>query len=60
MNAADAEARRRIRQAANLIASAIRLGADPQEVARAVASAVEEGAEQYAEDVKDDYRKAVA
>lgn len=51
------EANRRIRQAANLIASAIRLGADPRDVARAVSSAVREGAERYAADVIEDYDK---
>jgi thiazole synthase ThiGH ThiG subunit len=60
VSASEAEAHRRILQAANLIASAIRLGANPQEVASAVRSAVAEGAEQYAADVIEDYDKAVA
>jgi len=60
MDANTAEANRRIRQAANLIASAIRLGADARDVVAAVRSAVAEGAEQYAADVIEDYDKAVA
>jgi len=60
MDANTSEANRRIRQASNLISSAIRLGADPTDVARSVRIAVEVGAEQLANDVIEDYEKAVA
>jgi thiazole synthase ThiGH ThiG subunit len=44
------EARRRIDEAASLVRSAIRLGGDPEYVAKAMRTAVAWGAEQYAED----------
>jgi hypothetical protein len=52
------EARRRIDQAADLIRSAIRLGGDPEYVARAVRTAVSHGAEQYADDTAEAYARA--
>jgi hypothetical protein len=56
----EAEATRRVDAAADLIRSAVRIGADPEYIARAVRTAVSWGAEQLAEDIADDYRKAAA
>lgn len=49
-----------MRQAARLIQSAMRLGVDGEYVAREVRISVEQGALQYAEDMSEDFRKAMA
>ena len=54
------EAKRRIDQAASILASAIRLGGDPLYAKRAMSSAVALGAEQYAEDTIEDYEGRTA
>lgn len=59
MSLVEREAARRVDKAADIIRSAVRLGADPEHVARAVRAAVAHGAEQYAEDVVEAY-EAVA
>lgn len=54
----DKEARRRVNEAAQLISSAYRLGfSDARFLHSAVCTAVAIGAEQYAEDMKDDYER---
>lgn len=56
----DLEAQRRVERAAAILASAIRLGADPETAAVAMRAAVREGAEQLAEDTVEAYAKASA
>jgi hypothetical protein len=51
------EAQRRVDEAASILRSAIRLGADPERASRAMASAVREGAEELAEDTVNTYEK---